>query len=80
MTHLLVAFATDRHARDAVRFLDGTTLVTCAPSIRGGEGGSFAVVDFRVDPEDCDRLATLLSGLHGIVLREAAPLEAVAVA
>ena len=70
MIRVIVAFATARHARDAVRFLAGASLVFDPPTVRGGEGAEFATVELEVEVGDRERLGTLVHGLHGIVVGE----------
>jgi hypothetical protein len=67
---VVIAFATARHARDAVRFLAEASLVLDPPYVRGGEGAEFATVELEVEAGDRERLGTLVHGLHGIVVGE----------
>jgi hypothetical protein len=76
--HFVVAFATTRHANDAVRFLAGTALVAGDPTVQGGDGPDFAVVEVDVETGNRDRLATLINGLHGILMSERSAIEAIA--
>jgi hypothetical protein len=77
LIQLVVAFATKRHALEAVRFVSDTALVCGVPSVTAGDGSSFAVVRFEVEARNRERLATLVQGLHGIVMPDRAA-EAVA--
>ncbi len=72
MSTLTVAFATARHARDALSFLRASGVRVAPGDISGGAGAEFAVVELAVEAGDRPRVLTLLSGLHGIVLEDRA--------
>lgn len=70
MHSLTVAFATTRHARDALSFLRVSGMRIAPGDISGGAGAEFAVVELLVDLGDRPRVLTLLSGLRAIVLED----------
>lgn len=73
LVRIVVAFASARHAQDAVGFLARTALVAGAMDVSGGDGPSFATVSLELEARNRDRLLTLVSGLHGIVMQERDP-------
>jgi hypothetical protein len=72
MHSLTVAFATARHARDALSFLRVSGMRIASGHVSGGSGAEFATVELLVDRADRARVLTLLSGLHAIVLEDRA--------
>ena len=78
MVHLVAAFASPYHAREAVGFMSQSS-VPFEAAIRP-DPVDYTFVDFYFDSGDRDRMTTLLLGVHAIVVsRQAAP-EAMAVA
>jgi hypothetical protein len=77
---LTVAFASTRHARDALRFLAESSLgVTAYARAVVHEDEDMALVDIEIPHDERSRLDTLLLGVHGIVIEEqAASFTAVA--
>ena len=72
MLHLVVAFASARHARDGLAFMRASS-VRFEASVRPvDEPEHFAVVDLTLAPGDRGRMETLLLGVHAIVLNEEA--------
>jgi len=69
--HLTVAFASSRHARDAVRFLAGSTLRVTAFARPTADEAEMALVDLEIPRVERARLETLLGGVHGIVIDQA---------
>jgi hypothetical protein len=67
---LKVGFASEQHARAALRFLAGSSLHVTAATRPGTSDGDMAVVDIEIPNDEWSRLETLLVGVHGIVLRE----------
>jgi hypothetical protein len=80
MTHLTVAFASPRHARDALAFLaSGVHPFRAVPREATDPSTALALVDIELPCGERDRLLTLLSGVHGIVVADT-PALAVSVA
>jgi hypothetical protein len=76
---LTVAFASPRHARDAVRFLAGSTLHVTAFARPAADDSEMALVDLEIPGVERVRLDTLISGVHGIVIDQVAiPSELIA--
>lgn len=71
MLHLVVAFASARHARDGLAFMRASSVPFEATVRPVDEPEHFAVVDLSLEPVDRGRLETLLLGVHAIVLDEA---------
>ncbi len=65
---LTVAFASSRHAREAVRFLAGSTLHVTAFARPTLDDAEMALVDLEIPSVERARLETLLGGVHGIVI------------
>lgn len=66
---LTVAFASTRHAREALRFLEGSSVrMTAQPRPVGHEGHDLALVDLKLLKRDRGRLEILLRGVHGLIL------------
>lgn len=76
---LKVGFASEQHARDALRFLAGSSLHVTAYARPSTHDEDMALVDIEIPHDERSRLDTLLLGVHGIVISEpAASLTAVA--
>jgi hypothetical protein len=68
---LQVAFATDRHARDAMSMIGRRPELFDAaePNLRLSAETDLAVLDINLDVRNRDRMMALVRGVHGIVVR-----------
>ena len=67
-SRLTVAFATDRHAEYAMRYLDRLEDPTLIASLRREPSSDLAFVDVDCDAATASRVSTLLQGAHGILV------------
>ncbi|MFL5755258.1 MAG: hypothetical protein ACJ77N_03080 [Chloroflexota bacterium] len=67
LDRLTVAFASDRHARIALEYLERVDFALEA-SVRRVDGSDLSFVDVDVDPALRERVSTLLRGARGIVV------------
>ncbi len=76
LLHLIVAFATVAHATSALEFLaQGSLPISASPRPVAAEG-DLALVDIEIPIQERSRLATLLGGVHALVIEESAGLGA----
>ena len=67
---LILAFATARHAHQAMGFLRACDVAFQEGAVSGGAGGDFAMLEVQVASASRSRFLTLVAGVNGLLVGE----------